>query len=109
MKVCFIIGCVIDVLLWMNEVLYDIVFVDVDLDNVIEYVEYGLCLVCIGGFVLVFCVFVGGKVVDFVQCDEVIFVYWLLVQEIQELLVVLVIVFFVGEGLLQLVSFVECD
>jgi predicted O-methyltransferase YrrM len=49
----FIAGRAADVLPRMNEAAYDIVLVDADPENVIEYVEHGLRLVRAGGTVLV--------------------------------------------------------
>lgn len=52
-KARFITGRAADVLPRMNEASYDIVLVDADAENVIDYVEHGLRLVRTGGMVLV--------------------------------------------------------
>lgn len=100
----FITGRASDVLPRMNEASYDIVLVDGDPDNVIEYVEHGLRLVRTGGMVLVPRVFAGGRVADPVQRDEVTSAYRSLIQETQESAAVLATVSTAGEGLLQLIS-----
>lgn len=103
-KARFITGRAADVLPRMNEASYDIVLVDADPDNVIEYVEHGLRLVRTGGMVLVPRVLTGGRVADPVQRDEVTSAYRSLIQETQESSAVLATVSSSGEGLLQLIS-----
>ncbi|PCE15000.1 methyltransferase [Microbacterium sp. SZ1] len=103
-KARFITGRAADVLPRMNEASYDIVLVDADPENVIEYVEHGLRLVRTGGIVLVPRVLVGGKVADPVQRDAVTTAFRSLIQETQESPAVLATVSSAGEGLLQLVS-----
>lgn len=103
-KARFITGRAADVLPRMNEASYDIVLVDADAENVIEYVEHGLRLVRAGGMVLVPRVLTGGRVADPVQRDEITSAYRSLVQETQESSAVLATVSSSGEGLLQLVS-----
>ncbi|MCE7482804.1 MULTISPECIES: O-methyltransferase [Microbacterium] len=103
-KARFITGRASDVLPRMNEASYDIVLVDADAENVIEYVEHGLRLVRTGGIVLVPRVLAGGKAADPVQRDAVTSAYRSLVQETQESPAVLAAISTVGEGLLQLVS-----
>ena len=103
-KARFITGRAADVLPRMNEASYDIVLVDADPENVIEYVEHGLRLVRTGGMVLVPRVLVGGKVADPVQRDAVTTAFRSLIQETQESPAVLATVSSAGEGLLQLVS-----
>jgi predicted O-methyltransferase YrrM len=93
----------------MNEASYDIVFVDADPENVIEYVEHGLRLVRTGGIVLVPRVLAGGRTADPVQRDAVTSAYRSLVQETQESRAVLSALSSVGEGLLQLVSVADAD
>lgn len=107
-KARFITGRAADVLPRMNEASYDIVLIDADPENVIEYVEHGLRLVRTGGMVLVPRVLAGGRVADPVQRDEVTSAYRSLVQETQESSAVLATVSTSGEGLLQLIS-VEND
>ncbi len=103
----FITGRAADVLPRMNEASYDIVFVDADPDNVIDYVEHGLRLVREGGMVLVPRVLAGGRVADPVQRDEVTASYRSLVQATQESSAVLATVSATGEGLLQLIGVPE--
>ncbi|MGF6821645.1 putative O-methyltransferase YrrM [Microbacterium sp. ZKA21] len=105
----FITGRAADVLPRMNEGSYDIVLVDADPDNVIEYVEHGLRLVRTGGIVLVPRILVGGKVADPVQRDAVTAAYRSLIQETQQSQAVLASISSSGEGLLQLISVTEAD
>lgn len=102
-------GRALDVLPRMNEASYDIVLVDADPENVIEYVEHGLRLVRTGGLVLVPRILAGGRVADPVQRDAVTAAYRSLIQETQESDAVLATVSPAGEGLLQLVSVAERD
>ncbi|WP_341945808.1 class I SAM-dependent methyltransferase [Microbacterium sp. LWH11-1.2] len=106
-KARFITGRAADVLPRMNEASYDIVLVDADPENVIEYVEHGLRLARAGGIVLVPRVLGGGRVADPVQRDEITAAYRSLVQETQESSAVLATVSPAGEGLLQLVSIAD--
>lgn len=103
----FISGRAADVLPRMNESSYDIVLVDADPDNVIEYVEHGLRLARNGGMVLVPRVLAGGRVADPVQRDAVTSAYRSLIQETQESAAVLATVSASGEGLLQLIRVAE--
>jgi len=100
----FITGRAADVLPRMNEGSYDIVLIDADAENVIEYVEHGLRLVRTGGLVLVPRVLAGGKVADPAQRGAVTTAYRSLLQETQESPAVLAALSTVGEGLLQLAS-----
>lgn len=106
-KARFITGRAADVLPRMNEASYDIVLVDADPENVIEYVEHGLRLVRAGGLVLVPRILAGGRVADPVQRDEITSAYRSLVQETQESQAVLATVSTSGEGLLQLIGLAE--
>ena len=108
-KARFITGRASDVLPRMNEASYDIVLVDADPENVIEYVEHGLRLARTGGIVLVPRVLGGGRVADPVQRDEITSAYRSLVQETQESSAVLATVSPAGEGLLQLVRLSDAD
>jgi len=101
-KARFITGRAADVLPRMNESSYDIVLIDADAENVIEYVEHGLRLVRTGGLVLVPRVLAGGRTADPVQRDTVTSAYRSLVQETQESPAVLAALSTTGEGLLQL-------
>lgn len=103
-KARFITGRAADVLPRMNEASYDIVLVDADPENVIDYVEHGLRLVRTGGMVIVPRVLAGGRVADPVQRDEVTSAFRSLIQETQESPAVLATVSTSGEGLLQLIS-----
>lgn len=103
-RVRFITGRAADVLPRMNEASYDIVLVDADAENVIDYVAHGLRLVRSGGIVLVPRVLAGGRTADPVQRDAVTGAYRSLIQETQESSAVLAALSPVGEGLLQLVS-----
>lgn len=103
----FITGRAADVLPRMNEASYDIVLVDADPENVIEYVEHGLRLVRPGGTVLVPRVLHGGRVADPVQRDAATIAYRSLIQETQNSPAVLGALSIVGEGLLQLTTVVE--
>ena len=103
----FIAGRAAVVLPRMNEAAYDIVLVDADPENVIEYVEHGLRLVRAGGSVLVPRVLAGGRVADPVQRDDVTVAYRSLIQETQQSPAVLAALSTVGEGLLQLTSVAE--
>lgn len=100
----FITGRAADVLPRMNEASYDIVFVDADPENVIEYVEHGLRLVRAGGIVLVPRVLGGGAVADPVRRDPVTTAYRSLIQETQSSPAVIGALSIVGEGLLQLTT-----
>ncbi len=100
----FITGRAADVLPRMNEASYDIVLVDADAENVIDYVEHGLRLIREGGMVLVPRVLAGGRVADPVQRDEITSAYRSLIQETQESSAVLATVSPAGEGLLQLIG-----
>ena len=103
----FITGRAADVLPRMNEGSYDIVLVDADAENVIDYVAHGLRLVRTGGLVLVPRVLAGGKVADPVQRDAVTAAYRSLIQETQESAAVLAALSTTGEGLLQLARVAE--
>jgi len=98
----FITGRAADVLPRMNEASYDIVIIDADAENVIEYVEHGLRLARTGGLVLVPRILSGGRIADPVQRDAVTSAYRSLVQETQESPAVLAALSATGEGLLQL-------
>ncbi|UJP11535.1 class I SAM-dependent methyltransferase [Microbacterium sp. KUDC0406] len=98
----FITGRASGVLPRMNEGSYDIVLIDADPENVIEYVEHGLRLVRTGGLVLVPRVLAGGRAADPVQRDAVTTAYRSLLQETQESAAVLAAINSAGEGLLQL-------
>lgn len=100
----FITGRAADVLPRMNEASYDIVLVDADPENVIEYVEHGLRLARVGGTVLVPRVLAGGAVADPVKRDPIVSAYRSLIHETQASPAVLGALSITGEGLLQLTS-----
>lgn len=97
-------GRAADVLRRMNESAYDIVLVDADAENVIEYVEHGLRLVRPGGTVLVPRVLAKGRVSDPVRRDPITAAYRSLIQETGASPAVLAALSVVGEGLLQLTT-----
>lgn len=100
-------GRAADVLPRMNEGSYDIVFIDADSENIIEYVAHGLRLVRTGGLVLVPRILQNGRVADPVQRDSITSAYRSLIQETQESSAVLSAITSVGEGLLQLITLPE--
>jgi predicted O-methyltransferase YrrM len=63
-------GRAADVLPRMNEKAYDVVLIDADQDQIIDYVAHGLRLVRPGGTVLVPRVLAGGRVADPVARDS---------------------------------------
>ncbi|MBO3662314.1 O-methyltransferase [Microbacterium stercoris] len=99
----FITGRAADVLPRMNEASYDIVLVDADPENVLDYVEHGLRLVRAGGTVLVPRV-LNGRVADPVARDAVTSAYRTLLQETQNSPAVIAAISPIGEGLLQLTT-----
>jgi predicted O-methyltransferase YrrM len=103
-RVRLITGRALDVLPRMNENSYDIVFVDGDPAQVIEYVEHGLRLVRPGGTVLVPRALWRGRVSDPAQRDEVTTSFRTLVQEIAASDAVVAALSPVGDGLLQLTT-----
>lgn len=108
-RVRFITGRAADVLPRMNESAYDIVLVDADAENVLEYVERGLRLVRPGGTVLVPRVLNDGKVADPVQRDAVTTSFRTLLHETQDSPAVLGAISAVGEGLLSLTTTTPAD
>ena len=103
-RVRLITGRAAEVLPRMNEASYDIVLVDADPDNVIDYVEHGLRLVRAGGTVLIPRVLGGGAVADPVRRDTVTASYRTLIHETQASPAVIGALSIVGEGLLQLTT-----
>jgi len=97
-------GRALDVLPRMNESSYDIVLVDADPANVIEYVEHGLRLVRAGGSLLVPHALWRGRVADPAQRDETVTLFRTLLQEIATSDAVVSSLSPVGDGLLQLVK-----
>jgi predicted O-methyltransferase YrrM len=105
-RVRLITGRAADVLPRMNEASYDIVLLDADPENVIDYVEHGLRLARAGGTVLVPRV-LNGRVADPVQRDAVTVAYRTLLQETQASPAVIPALSTIGEGLLQLTTVAE--
>lgn len=102
-RVRLITGRAADVLPRMNEASYDIVLIDADPENVIDYVEHGLRLARAGGTVLVPRV-LNGRVADPVARDSVTTAYRTLLQETQTSAAVIPALSTIGEGLLQLTT-----
>ena len=98
----FITGRAASVLPRMNEASYDLVLVDADRENVIEYVEHGLRLARAGGTVLVPRALNDGRVADPVQRDDITRALRSLIQETQQSPAVIAALSIVGDGLLQL-------
>jgi predicted O-methyltransferase YrrM len=92
-----------DVLPRMNEESYDLVLVDADPKNVIEFVEHGLRLVRRGGLVLVANALWHGDVANPVRRDQVSTAFRTLLEEIGGSHAVLSTLSPAGDGLLQLV------
>ena len=102
-RVRLIAGRALDVLPRMNESSYDIVLIDADPANVIEYVEHGLRMVRVGGSVIVPHALWRGRVADPAQRDETVTIFRELLQELAASDAVVVALSPVGDGLLQLV------
>lgn len=96
-------GRALEVLPRMNEAAYDIVFIDADDENLLEYVENGLRLVRPGGTVLIPGVLDSGAA-DPVRRDASASAFRALVQELSESSDVLAAISPAGEGLLQLTT-----
>lgn len=101
-RVRLITGKALDVLTRMNENSYDIVFIDADPTQVIEYVEHGLRLARDGGTVLVPHALYKGRVADPAQRDDTTSAFRSLVEEIAASPAVVSALSPVGDGLLQL-------
>ncbi|MCL2516483.1 MAG: class I SAM-dependent methyltransferase [Microbacteriaceae bacterium] len=95
-------GRALDVLPRMNENAYDIVFIDADAANVIEYVEHGLRLARPGGTVLVPHALWQGKVGNPANRDDVATAFRTLITEISGSGAVVSALSTVGDGLLQI-------
>jgi predicted O-methyltransferase YrrM len=96
-----------EVLTRMNESSYDLVFIDADPANVIEYVEHGLRLARRGGTVVVAHALWRGKVADPASRDETVAGFRFLLKEIAGSDAVLAALSPVGDGLLQLTKLAE--
>ncbi len=97
-------GRAAEVLPRMNEASYDLVVIDADPANVIEYVEHGLRMVRRGGIVVVVHALWRGRVADPAQRDDVVAGFRLLLTEIAGSDAVIASLSPSGDGLLQLVK-----
>lgn len=95
-------GKALEVLPRMNENSYDVVLIDADPENVIEYVEHGLRLARPGGTVLVPHALWQGKVADPAQRDAVTTGFRTLVTEIASSRAVVSALSPVADGLLHI-------
>ena len=95
-------GRALDVLPRMNEGSYDLVLVDADPAQIIEYVEHALRLVRIGGTVAIPHALWRGRVADPAQRDDTVNNFRTLLTEIAASPAVLSALSLAGDGLLQL-------
>jgi predicted O-methyltransferase YrrM len=95
-------GRALDVLPRMNEGSYDLVLVDAEPGQVIEYVEHALRLARVGGTVLVPHALWRGRVSDPAQRDETVTNLRTLLAETAKSTAVLSALSLAGDGLLQL-------
>jgi predicted O-methyltransferase YrrM len=95
-------GKALKVLPKLNESSYDLVFVDADQREAIEYVENGLRIVRPGGSVLVAHVLSKGHVADPGFRDDVVTGYRTLLKELADSPAVVTALSLCGDGLLQL-------
>ena len=96
-----------DVLPRMNESSYDLVFIDADPANVIEYVEHGLRLARRGGTVVVAHALWRGRVADPAARDDTVAGFRMLLREIASSDAVLTALSPVGDGLLQMTKLTD--
>ena len=96
-----------DVLPRMNERSYDLVFIDADPANVIEYVEHGLRLARRGGTVVVAHALWRGRVADPAARDDTVAGFRMLLKEIATSDAVLTALSPVGDGLLQMTKLTD--
>jgi len=96
-----------DVLPRMNERSYDLVFIDADPANVIEYVEHGLRLARRGGTVVVAHALWRGRVADPAVRDETVAGFRMLLREIASSDAVISALSPVGDGLLQMTKLTD--
>jgi predicted O-methyltransferase YrrM len=106
-RVRLIAGRALDVLPRMNESSYDIVFIDADVQSVIEYVEHALRMVRTGGVVLVAHALWRGKVADPANREDTVAILRELLEIVAESEAVISTLSPVGDGLLQLVKISE--
>ena len=93
-------GRAMDVLPRLNEASYDLVLVDADPNNVVEYVEHGLRLVRRGGTVAVAHALWRGRVADPAARDDVSEGFRMLLRELQGSDAVASTLSSIGDGLL---------
>ncbi|MET0589591.1 MAG: O-methyltransferase [Naasia sp.] len=102
-KVRLIAGKALDVLPRMNEESYDLVHIDADSDNVIEYLEHGLRLVRTGGLVLISGALGHGEVANPAKRTALARNFRTLLDTVSDSAAVLSALSPAGDGLLQLV------
>ena len=95
-------GRALDVLPRMNESSYDLVLVDADPAQIIEYVEHALRLARVGGTVVIPHALWRGRVADPAQRDETVADFRTLLSEAAVSPAVLSALSLAGDGLLQL-------
>ncbi|GAB3616635.1 SAM-dependent O-methyltransferase [Okibacterium endophyticum] len=103
-RIRLITGKALEVLPRMNENSYDLVVIDADPAQLIEYVEHALRLVRRGGTVLVPHALWKGRVADPTQRDPITTSFRTLVQEIASSPAVMSALSPVGDGLLQITT-----
>ncbi|QAY73575.1 methyltransferase domain-containing protein [Agromyces protaetiae] len=103
-RVRLITGRAAEVLPRMNEASYDLVFIDADAPNVIEYVEHGLRLAKSKGTVVVARVLGKGRVADPARRDETSTAFRTLIGELASSSAVSTAISPAGDGLLQIVK-----
>src|SRR5690606_25860484 len=101
-RIRLIAGRARDVLPRMNESAYDLVFVDADGANVIEYLEHGLRLVRPGGAVLIAHALWRGTVADPTKREATTVAFRTLVSEVAATDGVAASLSPLGDGLLQI-------
>jgi predicted O-methyltransferase YrrM len=97
-----IVGSGLQILPRLNEAAYDLVFIDADQRDVLEYVENGLRIVRPGGTVLVARALAGNQVADPSQRDDTVSALRTLLSELKESPAVVTALSLCGDGLLQI-------
>ncbi|MRG60776.1 methyltransferase domain-containing protein [Agromyces sp. CFH 90414] len=103
-RIRLITGRASEVLPRMNEASYDLVFLDADAPNVIEYVEHGLRLAKAKGSVIVARSLWKGRVADPARRDEAATAFRTLIGELAASSAVVTATSPAGDGLLQIVK-----
>jgi predicted O-methyltransferase YrrM len=103
-RVRLITGRAGEVLPRMNEASYDLVFIDADAANVIEYVEHGLRLAKPRGSVIVAHALWHGRVADPARRDDAATAFRTLITELAGSAAVATAISPAGDGLLQIVK-----